>query len=123
MATQRPAPTTENGPIRRAENSDGSSTPDATESDKEKSTASITATKLEGDEQHSEVSSDGVFHQIIVKDGKDVLVTWTIEEESRVVRKADFLFLPIFAVRMLTLVHGSINVELLFVSVLIVNIS
>lgn len=87
MATQRP----ENGSISQ----------DATESDKEKGTASITPAKPGSFEQHSEASSDGVFHQIIVKDGQDVLVSWTLEEEKRVVRKADFLFLPIFAVRML----------------------
>ena len=41
---------------------------------------------------------NGVFHQYIQKDGRDFLVTWTKEEERRIVRKADFLFLPIFAV-------------------------
>ncbi len=43
--------------------------------------------------------NDGLFHQVIVKDGKEVLVSWTQEEQARVVRKADFLFLPLFAVR------------------------
>ncbi|KAI5865489.1 MFS general substrate transporter [Durotheca rogersii] len=37
------------------------------------------------------------FHQHIVKDGQQVLISWTKEEERRVVRKADYLFLPIFA--------------------------
>lgn len=42
--------------------------------------------------------NDGLFHQVIVKDGEEVLVSWTREEQARVVRKADFLFLPLFAV-------------------------
>ncbi|KEZ44019.1 hypothetical protein SAPIO_CDS3738 [Scedosporium apiospermum] len=83
MATQRP----ENGSISQ----------DATESDKEKGIGNITPAKPGSFERHSEASSDGVFHQIIVKDGQDVLVSWTLEEEKHVVRKADFLFLPIFA--------------------------
>ena len=41
---------------------------------------------------------NGVFHQYIEKNGREFLVTWTKEEEKRIVRKADFLFLPIFAV-------------------------
>lgn len=41
---------------------------------------------------------DGLFHQYIEKDGSQVLVSWTKEEEKSVVRKADFLFLPIFSV-------------------------
>lgn len=43
---------------------------------------------------------DGLFHQIIDRDGEEVLVSWTKDEEERVVRKADFLFLPLFSVRM-----------------------
>lgn len=42
--------------------------------------------------------SDGLFHQHIDRDGQQVLVTWAKDEERRVVRKADFLFLPLFAV-------------------------
>lgn len=42
---------------------------------------------------------DGVFRQHIEKDGKQVLVVWDKHEEARVVRKADFLFLPLFSVR------------------------
>lgn len=41
---------------------------------------------------------DGVFRQHIEKDGKQVLVVWSQSEEARVVRKADFLFLPLFSV-------------------------
>ncbi|KAF3063748.1 hypothetical protein GL218_02507 [Daldinia childiae] len=37
------------------------------------------------------------FHQHIERNGQQVLVSWTKEEERRVVRKADYLFLPIFA--------------------------
>ena len=40
----------------------------------------------------------GVFHQCIQKNGQNFLVTWTKDEERKIVRKADFLFLPIFAV-------------------------
>ncbi|KAI1390999.1 MFS general substrate transporter [Hypoxylon trugodes] len=40
---------------------------------------------------------DLYFHQRIEKNGQQVLVSWTKEEEKRVVRKADWLFLPIFA--------------------------
>ncbi|KAI1100744.1 major facilitator superfamily domain-containing protein [Jackrogersella minutella] len=38
------------------------------------------------------------YHRYIVRNGQQVLVNWTKEEERRVVRKADFLFLPIFAI-------------------------
>lgn len=41
---------------------------------------------------------DGTFRQHIEKDGKQVLVVWSKSEEARVVRKADFLFLPLFSV-------------------------
>ncbi|OTA67453.1 MFS general substrate transporter [Hypoxylon sp. EC38] len=37
------------------------------------------------------------YHQHIERNGQRVLVSWTKEEERRVVRKADYLFLPIFA--------------------------
>lgn len=39
------------------------------------------------------------YHQHIERKGQQVLVSWTKEEEKKVVRKADFLFLPLFAVR------------------------
>ncbi|KAI0119414.1 MFS general substrate transporter [Daldinia grandis] len=46
----------------------------------------------------SGISEDGLyFHQHIERNGQQVLVSWTKEEERRVVRKADYLFLPIFA--------------------------
>lgn len=41
---------------------------------------------------------DDHFSQHIEKDGVEILVTWTREEEKKVVRKADFLFLPLFTV-------------------------
>ncbi|XXH00181.1 hypothetical protein Hte_006523 [Hypoxylon texense] len=45
-----------------------------------------------------ESGDDGpYFHQHIERNGQQVLVSWTKEEEKRVVRKADYLFLPIFA--------------------------
>jgi hypothetical protein len=49
--------------------------------------------------RNPEDPEDGIFRQVITKDGKDVLVTWTKEEQAKVVRKADFLFLPLFSVR------------------------
>lgn len=50
------------------------------------------------DTESSEIG-DGVFRQHIEKDDKQVLVVWDKHEEARVVRKADFLFLPLFSVR------------------------
>ena len=43
--------------------------------------------------------NDGTFHQLISRKGEQVVVSWTKEEERKVVRKADFLFLPLFTVR------------------------
>ncbi|PKS06187.1 hypothetical protein jhhlp_007504 [Lomentospora prolificans] len=100
MTTQRPhssASAADRGSTNGALPNGGSASPRITESEKAKDTTGITPTYTDSDEQCSEVSGDGVFHQTIVKDGKEVLVSWTLEEESRVVRKADFLFLPIFA--------------------------
>ncbi|KAI1074120.1 MFS general substrate transporter [Whalleya microplaca] len=45
----------------------------------------------------SEDLQDGLYHQHIERDGERVLVSWTKAEERRVVRKADYLFLPVFA--------------------------
>jgi hypothetical protein len=45
----------------------------------------------------------GVFRFSIEKDGKSVLVARIKEEETRVVRKADFLFLPLLTVRWVNL--------------------
>lgn len=48
---------------------------------------------------YAERSDDGeVFRQHIDKDGKQALVIWSKQEEVRVVRKADLLFLPLFSV-------------------------
>ena len=41
---------------------------------------------------------DGSLTAYIPKNGQDVLVTWTKEEQARVVRKADIFLLPVFAV-------------------------
>lgn len=49
-------------------------------------------------ETESSDVGDGIFRQHIDKDGKQVLVVWSKDEEARVVRKADFLFLPLFSV-------------------------
>ncbi len=50
------------------------------------------------DNRNPEGPEDGIFRQVITKNGEEVLVTWTKEEQAKVVRKADFLFLPLFAV-------------------------
>ena len=57
------------------------------------------AATFDGGRRDPEDPNDGLFHQVIVKDGKEVLVSWTPEEQARVVRKADFMFLPLFSVR------------------------
>ena len=45
---------------------------------------------------------DGSLTAYIPKNGQDVLVTWTKEEQARVVRKADIFLLPVFAVSRLS---------------------
>ncbi|XDG02212.1 hypothetical protein ABKA04_001827 [Annulohypoxylon sp. FPYF3050] len=66
----------------------------------------ITESGVEAKEEALGSPSDGesgnsgdrlYYHQHIVRNGQQVLVSWTKEEEKRVVRKADYLFLPIFA--------------------------
>lgn len=54
--------------------------------------------KPESDTESNDIG-DGIFRQHIEKHGKKVLVLWSKDEEARVVRKADFLFLPLFSVR------------------------
>lgn len=51
-----------------------------------------------GSDTDIESTNDGLLHQYIEKEGKQVLISWTKTEEARVVRKADFLFLPLFSV-------------------------
>lgn len=50
------------------------------------------------DGESGDSSGTTYYHQHIERNGERVLVSWTKEEERRVVRKADYLFLPIFAV-------------------------
>ena len=45
-----------------------------------------------------ETSSEDRLQAYIDKNGEQVLITWTRVEQRKVVRKADFLFLPIFTV-------------------------
>jgi hypothetical protein len=53
------------------------------------------------DSERNDVEHDDrTLSQHILKNGEQVLVTWRKEEESRIVRKVDFLFLPIFSVRL-----------------------
>lgn len=59
--------------------------------------ADVAARTDSDSEKHDvETTDDGRFHQYIERDGKQVLVSWTKAEEARVVRKADFLLLPLF---------------------------
>ncbi|CEL02569.1 hypothetical protein ASPCAL03737 [Aspergillus calidoustus] len=48
-------------------------------------------------ERSDEEQENGTLTQHILKNGEQVLVTWRKEEEARIVRKVDFLFLPIFS--------------------------
>jgi hypothetical protein len=50
------------------------------------------------DSELNDAEADGTLSQHILKNGEQVLVTWGKEEEARIVRKVDFLFLPIFSV-------------------------
>jgi hypothetical protein len=49
-------------------------------------------------ERSDEEQENGTLTQHILKNGEQVLVTWRKEEEARIVRKVDFLFLPVFSV-------------------------
>ncbi|KAJ0420811.1 major facilitator superfamily domain-containing protein [Aspergillus carlsbadensis] len=49
------------------------------------------------DSERSDLEQDGTLSQHILKNGEQVFVTWRKEEEARIVRKVDFLFLPIFS--------------------------
>ncbi|KAI2463426.1 MFS general substrate transporter [Annulohypoxylon bovei var. microspora] len=49
------------------------------------------------DESDNSADSLYYYHQHILRNGQQVLVSWTKNEERRDVRKADYLFLPIFA--------------------------
>ncbi|KAL5408500.1 hypothetical protein PMIN03_006469 [Paraphaeosphaeria minitans] len=57
---------------------------------------SASGTLSENAERDSEQYPDGLLHQVIERNGKEILVSWNEEEEAKVVRKADFLFLPLF---------------------------
>ncbi|KAK1764342.1 MFS general substrate transporter [Phialemonium atrogriseum] len=80
----------------------GVHSPAATDTDDEKPAVAGNAVPITADvtpksESDMESTDDGLRHQHIEKDGRQVLVSWTKDEEARVVRKADFLFLPLFA--------------------------
>lgn len=72
----------------------------------------VVALSDDGDKKDTEDLSDGVFRQVVTKNGAQVLVTWTRAEELKVVRKADFLFLPIFTVSIDYPLHCSDHIEL-----------
>ncbi|KAL4887586.1 major facilitator superfamily domain-containing protein [Aspergillus karnatakaensis] len=56
-----------------------------------------TVTPPASERYDAEEQDDGTLSQVISKNGEQVLVTWRKEEEARIVRKVDFLFLPIFS--------------------------
>jgi len=59
---------------------------------------SADSTSSDMEKQSLESTSDGSVHQVILRKGQEVSISWTKEEERRVVRKADLLFLPLFTV-------------------------
>lgn len=56
-----------------------------------------TTAPSESDNSDPEAQQGTLSHPIL-KNGHQVLVTWKKDEESSIVRKLDFLFLPIFSV-------------------------
>jgi hypothetical protein len=52
------------------------------------------------DSEQNDEEEEGILSQHIRKNGEQILVTWRKEEEVHIVRKVDFLFLPIFSVRL-----------------------
>ena len=64
--------------------------------------------------------SSGIFSTFIEKDGQQVLVTWTKQEERVVVRRADLLLLPVFTASDSdpslsgSLIYPSLSFQLLF---------
>ncbi|KAK7210729.1 hypothetical protein V2G26_017907 [Clonostachys chloroleuca] len=64
-----------------------------------KETVLSTEVNLDGSGPPSHLEGDGGYReQIILKNCQEHLISWTLDEERRVVRKADLLFLPIFTV-------------------------
>lgn len=68
----------------------------ANESEKRLETVNASGTSSSTEEQDAEDNRGGLLHQIIERDGKEILVSWSKADEARVVRKADLLFLPLF---------------------------
>lgn len=85
--------------VRQDDDQSGTSSPSISDHLKESHITERAIAPTNGGERDPEDPNDGSFHQVIVKDGTEVLVSWTRAEQTRVVRKADFLFLPLFAVR------------------------
>ena len=73
--------------------------PSEIDHEKRNETISASGTLSESEERDVEEYQDGLLHQVITQDGKEIVVSWSKEEEAKVVRKADFLFLPLFTVR------------------------
>lgn len=69
----------------------------------------ILETPLNGEKDDLENFQDGLLRQSIEKEGREVVITWTKEEEARVVRKVDFLFLPLFSVSAGSLLKAEVS--------------
>lgn len=46
----------------------------------------------------TEAEQDGMLHQVIDRDGQEILVSWTRQEERKVVRKVDWILMPLVVV-------------------------
>lgn len=55
-------------------------------------------TNIPANTSKSDPEADITLSHSILKNGQQVRITWTAEEEALIVRKLDILFLPIFAV-------------------------
>ena len=85
--------------VRQDDEKSGTSSPSVSDHLKENHIPRSIPVPSDGDERDPGDPNDGLFHQVLIKDGKEFLVSWTRAEQARVVRKADFLFLPLFSVR------------------------
>jgi len=86
----------------KAKNSESSPAKDINKISSRVQEKNTESTSSDTEKLSSETDSDGSFQQVILRKGQEVSVSWTKEEERRVVRKADLLFLPLFTVRPLT---------------------
>ncbi|KAF2023236.1 MFS general substrate transporter [Setomelanomma holmii] len=64
-----------------------------------------------GSDKNDLEDNDNIFEQVIQRDGQDVLVRWTKEEERKVVRRADFRFLSLFTLVFIWMAIDRTNVS------------